>query len=172
MKPVPITLPAPLRQRLGDADTGGWTAVGNADLLSEPLLGLLASRQCPPKIMLSTLDKIPGWIEDGKVILSGFHSPLEQQVLHSLLRRKGRAVRLLARSLSNYSIPPIARPALKEGRLLILSLSPPEVRRTTRATALERNRLILTLSTETTVPHIAPNSPLATLINTKPHNNK
>ena len=35
----------------------------------------------------------------GSVIVSGFHSPLEQQVLRSAFRRSGRAVKVLAHLL-------------------------------------------------------------------------
>lgn len=34
----------------------------------------------------------------GRAIVSGFHSPLAQQVLRSVLRRSGRAVKMLARN--------------------------------------------------------------------------
>lgn len=41
---------------------------------------------------------MPEWVKAGRVIVSGFHSPLEQQVLHSVLRRTGRVVKVLARN--------------------------------------------------------------------------
>jgi predicted Rossmann fold nucleotide-binding protein DprA/Smf involved in DNA uptake len=98
------------------------------------------------------------------VLLSGFHAPLEQQVLHSLLRRGGRAVKLLARGISHYRVPPEEAPALAEGRLLVATAFPPEVRRITRETALARNRLVITLASELYVPYVAPDSPLADLL--------
>lgn len=165
MKPSALPLPTVLLAKVGEQAKQNWTAIGNPDLLQEPLIGLIASRQCPGSVFLKTIDRIPQWIKEGRVILSGFHSPLEQQVLHSALRRKGRAVKLLARGLAaNYRIPPKERAPLTEGRLLILTACPPEVRRITRATALERNRLILALATDTEIPHVAENSPLAALI--------
>ena len=164
MKPSPLSLPAALQKRLGAEAQRSWSGVGNTALLNEPLLGLIASRQCPGDILLQTIDRIPQWITEQRIILSGFHAPLEQQILHSLLRRKGRTVKLLARGLTDYRIPTEERPALDAGRLLILTACPPEIRRTTRTTALERNRLILTLAPDTLTPHIAPGSPLAALV--------
>lgn len=139
-------------------------SVGNTALLNEPLLGLLASRECPGSVLLETLDRVPQWIKENRIILSGFHSPLEQQVLRSVLRREGRVVKLLARGLTDYRVPSGELEALDDGRLLVLTACPPEVRRTIRATALERNRLLLVLASEVVAPHIAEGSPLALLL--------
>lgn len=148
-------------QLLGDLE---WHGVGNVSLLNERLVGLIASRQCPGSILLDTLEHVPDWANERRVILSGFHSPLEQQVLRSLLRRNGRVVKLLARSISTYQAPAEEREALDDGRMFVLTPFPPEVCRTTRATALERNRLILALASEIVVPHISKGSPLAEII--------
>ena len=138
--------------------------VGNAALLDEPLLGLIASRECPGHVFLETLDLVPEWVKSGRVIISGFHSPLEQQVLRSLLRRNGRAVKVLARGMTEYRPLPEEREPLAAGRILVITACPPEVRRTTRETALARNRLVLALVTETVVPFVADASPLARLL--------
>jgi len=141
-------------------------AVGNTDLLAEPLLGLIASRACPGHVLLETLARVPEWVKAGRVIVSGFHSPLEQQVLHSVLRRKGRAVKVLARGMSDYyRTTAEEREPLAAGRMLVLTACPPEVRRTTRETAVARNRLVLTLASEIVAPYVADDSPLAVLLN-------
>jgi predicted Rossmann fold nucleotide-binding protein DprA/Smf involved in DNA uptake len=138
--------------------------VGNLALLDEPLLGLLASRECPGRVLLETLDRVPEWVKAGRVILSGFHSPLEQQVLRSALRRHGRVVKVLARSLTDYRPLTEEREPLTTGRMLVLSACPPEVRRTTRDSAIARNRLVIALATDIVVPHVAAGSPLAALL--------
>lgn len=90
-----------------------------------------------------------------------------KQVLTSLLRRRGRAVKVLARGFggksANYRPAANEREALEAGRMLVLTACPPAVRHITRATALERNRLVLQLASERHIPHIAPGSPLAKL---------
>jgi len=164
MKPFPLSLPASIRKRLGAQVLGKWSGVGNAALLDEPLLGIVSSRECPGSALLETLDRVPEWAKEGRVILSGFHAPLEQQVLRSVLRRKGRVVKLLARGLTDYRVPSDERAPLDEGRMLVLTSFTPEIRRTTRATALERNRLVLALATETVIPYVAEGSPLAALV--------
>jgi len=165
MKPLPVTLPASLRHRFGDGAPAQWDGVGNAALLDEPLLGLISSRECPGQVLVETLERVPEWADGGHVIVSGFHSPLEQQVLRSLLRREGRAVKVLARGMSDYRPPDGERGALAAGRLLVLTSFSPNVQRVTRETALMRNQHIVALSAELIVPYVSEDSPLASLAN-------
>ena len=164
MKPASVILPASLRDRLGADAPEQLAGVGNAALLDEPLLGLLSSRECPGHVLLETLERVPEWVKASRVIVSGFHSPLEQQVLRSLLRRNGHAVKVLARGMTDYRPTPEEREPLTSGRMLVVSAFPQEVRRTTRETALARNRLVLALASETVIPFVADGSPLAGLV--------
>lgn len=168
MKSAPIALPANCAQRVGAELATRIVGVGETALLDEPLLGLIASRECPGHVLLETLDRVPEWVKAGRVIVSGFHSPLERQVLRSLLRRKGRAVKVLARGFggqsADYRPTPEEREPLASGRMLVISAFAPSVTRTTRATALTRNRLVLALATEIVAPHVATGSPLAALL--------
>ncbi|MES1994051.1 MAG: DNA-processing protein DprA [Pseudomonadota bacterium] len=164
MKPAPVTLPPHCTQRVGLEIAARIVGAGETALLAEPLLGLIASRECPGHVLLETLDRVPEWTKAGRVIVSGFHSPLEQQVLRSVLRRKGRVVKVLARGMTEYRPQPEEHEPLAAGRMLVITACPPEVRRTTRETALARNRLVIDLATEIVAPHIAPGSPLAALL--------
>ena len=168
MKSAPIALPANCAQRVGAELATRIVGVGETALLDEPLLGLIASRECPGHVLLETLDRVPEWVKAGRVIVSGFHSPLERQVLRSLLRRKGRAVKVLARGFggqsADYRPTPEEREPLASGRMLVISAFAPSVTRITRATALTRNRLVLALATEIVAPHVATGSPLAALL--------
>lgn len=164
MKPSLVSVPAALRERLGSEVQGQWSGVGNIALLDEPLLGLVSSRECPGSVLLETLDRVPKWVKEGRVILSGFHAPLEQQVLRSVLRRNGRVVKLLARGLTDYWVPANERTPIDEGRMLVLTACPAETRRTTRATALERNHLVLALAAVIVIPYVAEGSPLSELV--------
>ena len=170
MKSAPIALPANCAQRVGAELATRIVGVGETALLDEPLLGLIASRECPGHVLLETLDRVPEWVKAGRVIVSGFHSPLEQQVLRSLLRRKGRAVKVLARGFggqsADYRPTPEEREPLTSGRMLVISAFAPIATRTTRETALARNRLVLALATEIVVPYVAVGSPLTALLST------
>jgi len=164
-------LPHRCAERIGAEVAAHVVGMGEAALLDERLLGLIASRECPGRVLLETLDRVPEWVKAGRVIVSGFHSPLEQQVLRSLLRRTGRAVKVLARGFgtegADYRPTPEEREPLATGRLLVISTFAPNVTRTTRATALSRNRLVLALATEIVVPFVADGSPLAELVRTR-----
>lgn len=150
MKPAPILLPSHLARRIPADTAAPIVGVGNAALLSEPLFGFLASRQCPGHLLIETLDRVPHWVREGRVLLSGFHAPLEQQVLISHLRRGGRAVKILARSFASTYRPACSeeKQALAENRLLVISPFPTTVKRTTRQTALQRNQLVRALADE------------------------
>lgn len=168
MKPAPITLPTLCSQRLGPELATRIVGAGETALLMAPLLGLIASRECPGHVLLETLDRVPEWVEAGRVIVSGFHSPLEQQVLRSVLRRSGRVVKVLARGFggkcADYRPQAEEREALAAGRMLVITACAQEVRRITRETALARNRLVLDLATEIVAPHVAAGSPLASML--------
>jgi predicted Rossmann fold nucleotide-binding protein DprA/Smf involved in DNA uptake len=164
MKPQPVTPPAALFERLNTEVPIQLTGVGNAALVDAPLLGLIASRECPGHVLLETLERVPLWVQAGRVIVSGFHSPLEQQVLRSVLRRKGQVVKVLARGIQDYRPEPDEREPLAAGQMLVITACPPTVTRTTRAAALARNRLVLALASECVVPHVATGSPLESLL--------
>jgi predicted Rossmann fold nucleotide-binding protein DprA/Smf involved in DNA uptake len=164
MKPAPVILPPHCAQRIGTELAARIVGAGETALLAEPLLGLIASRECPGHVLLETLARVPEWVQAGRVIVSGFHSPLEQQVLRSVLRRRGRVVKVLARGMSDYRPQPEEREPLTAGRMMVITACPPEVRRTTRETALARNRLVLALAAEAVIPHVTDGSPLAALI--------
>lgn len=169
MKSAPVILPPVCAQRVGPELAARIVGAGETALLAEPLLGLIASRECPGHVLLETLDRVPEWVKADRVVVSGFHSPLEQQVLRSVLRRKGRVVKVLARGMTEYRPQPEEREPLAVGRMLVITACPPEVRRTTRETALARNRLVLALAAEIVVPYVASDSPLAALLKERKH---
>ncbi|HNW77662.1 MAG TPA: DNA-processing protein DprA [Candidatus Competibacteraceae bacterium] len=160
MKPTPVALPPLCAQRVGIESASRIVGAGATALLAEPLLGFIASRECPGHVLLETLDRVPEWVKAGRVIVSGFHSPLEQQVLRSVLRRKGRVVKVLARGMTDYRPTAEEREPLAAGRMLVITACPPKIQRTTRETALARNRLVLALASEITAPYVTANSPL------------
>lgn len=171
MKPAPLILPPHCAQRVGPELAARIVGAGETALLAEPLLGLIASRECPGHVLLETLARVPEWVKAGRVIVSGFHSPLEQQVLRSALRRRGRVVKVLAHGFSgksgDYRPQAEEREPLAAGRMLVITACAPEVRRTTRETALARNRLVIALASDIVTPYIAANSPLAALLEEK-----
>jgi predicted Rossmann fold nucleotide-binding protein DprA/Smf involved in DNA uptake len=166
MKPAPITLPALCALLVGNEPAARVVGVGETSLIGKPLLGLLASRECPGNVLLATLERVPQWVKAGRVIVSGFHSPLEQQVLRSLLRRNGHAVKVLARcfAATGYRLAKEEQDAFVNGRLLIISAFGADTPRVTRVSAIKRNELVIALSTEVVTPFISKGSPLGELL--------
>lgn len=164
MKPAPVTLPPQCTQSVSPDLATQIVGVGETALLAEPLLGLIASRECPGHVLLETLDRVPEWVKAGRVIVSGFHSPLEQQVLRSVLRRKGRVVKVLARGVTDYRPQPEEREPLTAGRMLVITACPSNIRRTTRTSALLRNKLVLHISHDLAIPFIREHSPLKAML--------
>lgn len=161
-----INLPASCVLRVGLDLSARIIGDGEASLINKPLLSLIAIRECPGNILLATLERVPQWAKAGRVIVSGFHSPLEQQVLRSLLRRNGHAVMVLARcfSASGYRLAKEEQDAFANERLLIISAFGADTPRVSRVSAIKRNEFIIALSSEVVTPFISKGSPLEKLL--------
>lgn len=146
--------PAPLVRTLGD------TAI-----LDRPKVALLCSAKCPGKLILDTYDLAKLFRETGVTVVSGFHSPMEEECLRILLRSPHPVVWCLARGILKRipSKPVDRRAAVAEGRLLIVSAFKDTVRHVTAETATTRNRLVADLAAVVVVPHAAPGSKIEAL---------
>lgn len=116
--------------------------LGNEELLNWWKIGFLASRKISSSTILSTLD----WaVEISKradvVVVSGFHSRLEKDVLKFLLQGKCGIIIVLARGMYR-KLPKIYDVAMKENRLLIVSLEKETVIRVSERTAHKRNKYV------------------------------
>lgn len=124
--------------------------VGNQQLLHLPLTAFLCSRRVPADAVLRCYDWAIAQREAGQAVISGFHSPLEKDVLRYLLKGKQPVVLALARGMKQSWEPPIRR-ALEVGRLLIITPFPEQVRRVTEDTAAVRNDLMIRLAKQVVV---------------------
>ncbi|HTY23990.1 MAG TPA: hypothetical protein VMC85_12720, partial [Desulfomonilaceae bacterium] len=112
--------------------------------------------QCPGSIVIKTFDTIRALRDAGVTMIGGFHSPMEREGLDIMLRGLQPVVLCAAKSLPGMRIRQEARRALKEGRLLLLSVFSDEVRWTTSTHAIERNDLVTALADAVFVPYAAP----------------
>jgi len=60
--------------------------VGAAELLRRPLVALFCSRRCPGELILRTYDLARRLRDAGVAVISGFHTPMEREALHFLLK--------------------------------------------------------------------------------------
>ena len=148
--------PAVLGDRLGDDVPSCLYVMGDASILHQRLLGLVCSIQCPGSIVIKTLDTIRMLRDAGVAVIGGFHSPMEKECLDILLRGNQPVILCPARGLAGLRIGQTPRRAVKDGRLLVLSLFAEDIRRTTAAQAVQRNNLVAALADAVWVPHAAP----------------
>lgn len=147
--------PERLRARLGDAAPAQLTTLGNLALLALPKTGLFCSARCPGHVILSAYDQAARWRDAGRCVISGFHSPVEQECLRILLRGTPPIILCPARSLPQ-RIPADWQTPLAEGRLLILSGFTAAEKRVTTELATRRNALAAALADEVFFAHITP----------------
>lgn len=144
-----------LRKRLAGETPDELTALGNLDLLGLPKTALFCSARCPGSAILAAYDQAATWRDAGRCIISGFHSPVEQECLRILLRGLQPIVICPARSLPN-RIPAEWQTSLAEGRLLLLSSFATGKDRPTTELAARRNALVAALADEVCFAHIKP----------------
>src|SRR3989338_5770798 len=113
--------PAAISKYLGNNTPESITASGNIDILCQKMLALFCSVKCPGKLILQTYDLMQEIRQTNMTVISGFHSPMEQECLTILLRGNNPVVICPARSIEAMRIGEKIKKPLETGRLLILS---------------------------------------------------
>ena len=155
------TYPAYALQRLADPTLGQVALWGNPTLWTErrgPLLALFCSTKAPASIILQVHDLAQQWRTGEVTVISGFHSPVEQECLAVLLRGPGPVIVCPARSLDRMRLKREYREPMAAGRLLLMSPFGEKVRRMTADTALTRNRFVAALADTVLIAHAQPGS--------------
>ncbi len=124
--------------------------IGNYELLKLSKTGFLCSRKVPASAVLKCYDWAIAQREAGNCVISGFHSKLEKDVLHFLLKGQQPIILVLARGLKNKLEPEFEKP-LEQGRLLIISPFDKTTKRVTEQTAEIRNNMMLELADSITI---------------------
>ena len=120
-------------------------SLGNIELLKLSKTAFLCSRQVPASVVLKCYDWAIGQRQAGNCVISGFHSQLEKDVFHYLLKGNQPIIIALARGMKENLEPELIKP-LEEGRLLIISPFDRSVKRISTGLAEVRNRLMIDLS--------------------------
>lgn len=149
--------PSVLQNRLSKDAPAQLYVLGETAILRQRLLGLICSIQCPGSIVLKTFDTIRALRGEGVAVVGGFLSPMEKDCLDILLRGKQPIILCPARGLKGLRLSEKVRQAVDEGRLLVFSAFPDDIRHTTAAQAVRRNNLVAALADALLVPYAAPN---------------
>ena len=128
------------------------TGLGHQALLDVPMTAFFASRQCPGTAIRAATEWALQQAKTRQVVISGFHSPLEQSVLQLLLQARSPAVAVLARLLSGARLPAHWKTAITAGHLAVVSAADKSARLTTES-ALERNDLVARLAKTIVIAH-------------------
>ena len=137
--------------------------LGNTELLKLPKTAFLCSRQVPAGVVLKCYDWAIAQREAGRCIISGFHSQLEKDVMHYLLKGKQPIILVLARGLKK-RLEPELRDAINEKRLLIVTPFDKKIKRVTPETANQRNHLMAEMADEIFVAYALPGGNIEKLI--------
>ena len=142
---------------------------GNISLLDQPKHGFLCSRCTKSSVILPCLDWAVSHAHGDAVVMSTFHSEMEDAVLDMLLPGTCPIILVLGRSLYKV-VPEKLRPALDSGRLLIVSIS--NQGRISRESAFAANEYICNNSDSITFGYLSQDSSLRTLFDDAVAKNK
>ena len=137
--------------------------IGNMELLKLHKTAFLCSRDIPATIVLKCYDWAIEQREQGNCVIGGFHSRIEKDVLHYLLKGNQPIIIAMARGIKQ-RIEPIIKKAIDQGRILIVSPFDKEVKRIITKTAITRNQLMIELADKITVGFVSEEGNLAKLL--------
>ena len=155
--------PQSLTLRLGPTAPATVSIIGNDAVFQSSMEAFLCSKETPGATILKAFDQAAAWRDAGVCVISGFHSPLEQQCFDILLRGRQPIVWALARGIGALRLPKPRRDALDDGRLTVISPFRAEEVRTSADLARQRNRVVAALATGTVFAHISPGGSLERL---------
>ena len=132
------------------------TLVGDRQILQGVQIALICSVSCPGSVVIRTFDTIRKVRDAGLVVAGGFHSPMERECLHFLLRGVKPVVLCPACGMDSFELGSEERRAVDAGRLSVLSIFDERFTKATPELASQRNDFVAALSGAVFVPHAVP----------------
>jgi len=145
--------PAHLVTRLGDEAPDTLYLRGDERILLGIQLGVICSVSCPGSIVIKTLDTIRKVRDAGIVVAGGFHSPMERECLHFLLRGPQAVLWCPAAGLRCSPLGIEEQRSLDERRLSLLSIFDEGAANATPELASRRNDVVAALADVVLVVH-------------------
>jgi len=119
-------------------------------------VAFFCSQSCPGNIILQAQYWANNRGQHSAMVVGGFHTPIERDVLRILLRSAAPVTIVLARAIDGWRASPAIKRAIAAGSAQVVSPFPATQRRTTAASAEARNHHILTLCQTILFAHAAP----------------
>lgn len=138
---------------------------GNEKLLNAKKTAFLCSEHYSSASVLKSYDWAMEQRKKGNCIISGFHSPLEQDVLEILLRGSQPIIMVLGRGMYKKPNQKIST-QVQAGRLLVLTPFPRDKIYITQETAEIRNRLVLSIADSIVIGHMTKHGQIEKIIET------
>lgn len=128
-------------------------ATGNLRLIECPATAFLCSTQCPSDKILEAFDWARRQCDEGGTVISGFHTPVEQDVLAILAKRGANIVWVPGRDIPK-TMDATFRQPMEENRLLVLSPFPyGNPSRPSKESCSSRNGFVLAFAKDRYLPH-------------------
>ena len=142
---------------------------GNKELLDRKLTAFLSSRTIATDKVMACYDWATSLNAETDCVVSGFQSPIEQDVLHFLQKKRIPVIVVLARAMYK-QIPEELEEAYNDGIVLFISIS--NNTRVNKATAFNRNIYVVDLAQEVLFGMLAEKSSLNEIYQYAKDNNK
>lgn len=136
---------------------------GNREIIRQRKTAFLCSRKIPAEIVLKCFDWAIEQREAGNCVIVGFHTAIEKDVLHYLLKGTQPVIFASARGL-RVKFDSALEKALSENRLLIITPFDQSVTGTSEKTRFQRNCMMLELADSITVGFASPQGSLEKLL--------
>jgi predicted Rossmann fold nucleotide-binding protein DprA/Smf involved in DNA uptake len=158
LSPQDSAYPEGLRHYVYSKHLPALSAWGDLALLQRKKLALFCSSQCPQSLIEPAQELIKTLQNSEIVVISGFHTPIEQDCLRLLGQTRQLLIHCPARSLEKMQLSTDQEEAIAQNRLLLLSPFPASQGRATAALAHRRNQLVAALADQVLMIHASPGS--------------
>jgi predicted Rossmann fold nucleotide-binding protein DprA/Smf involved in DNA uptake len=164
--PTPVDCTATLAPLAHRAAVSRLMVLGNLDLLQNDTLALFCSARCPGSLILKFYDALRALRDEQQTVISGFHSPLEQEALLTLIQGQGGIVICPARSIDTMRVPVAWHQVLSDERLLVLSPFAAHKERINARLAIRRNEFVAAIADRVLIVYAEPSGRTAKLART------
>lgn len=142
-------------------------SIGNTELLKLEKVAFLCSRKFPDEVALRSYQWADEQREKGTCVISGYHSPIERDVLRRLL--KGTQPIIIAMAMGLKKVDAEWNHPIASGRLLVISRYAESVSHPCESKCNQRNRLMMDLADTIVIAHASEGGNLTRLCALYPH---